>query len=298
MKQYWTFDDMVELAYDPREKSAMFSGLPIRVHSWGGFGSQLNALAVIQELTDRNPRRGIELVIHTGGVTKRDFETSSLLPSDIRFRIVDDFKPSSNSNLQQSTIRSLLARAFEWFRLVVKLNHNSSFECIKPWTISVRGHYSYISHSKKVLDRMIMSLGINQSQSESESKLLHYRLGDLLEIDKGFIDPKDLVRLMESLCSSCSWWVVSDSPEKARSMLINQHTELQFECINVGDPIDVIRKGVQSDFFIGTNSKLSIWIALLRTHLLKQATYLPRSLQSTIESIVTSSRINLISFYN
>ena len=51
----------------------------LRVHSWGGFGSQLFTAYVVLKLQKQFTNRRIKVVVHTSGVTRRvsefDFET-------------------------------------------------------------------------------------------------------------------------------------------------------------------------------------------------------------------------------
>ena len=43
----------------------------LRVHSWGGFGSQLFTAYIILKVQNRYPGRRIKVVVHTSGVTRR-----------------------------------------------------------------------------------------------------------------------------------------------------------------------------------------------------------------------------------
>ena len=63
-----------------------FSCIPLRVHCWGGLGSQLYALAVAYDLQRKYPKRKIKLLLHTGGVTKRVSELDFI--DSIGFEII------------------------------------------------------------------------------------------------------------------------------------------------------------------------------------------------------------------
>ena len=46
----------------------------VRVHSWGGFGSQLFAMIIAERLIAKKGLRQIMIVFHTSGVTERELE--------------------------------------------------------------------------------------------------------------------------------------------------------------------------------------------------------------------------------
>ncbi len=59
--------------------------LTLRVHCWGGLGSQLFALAHAYELHKKFPNRKILLLMHTSGVSERFSELDFL--GDFEFEI-------------------------------------------------------------------------------------------------------------------------------------------------------------------------------------------------------------------
>ena len=59
----------------------MLSMLPaIKIHIWGGLGSQLYALALKIDLQKKFKTRKVVLVFHNSGVTRRDAELGSAFP--------------------------------------------------------------------------------------------------------------------------------------------------------------------------------------------------------------------------
>jgi hypothetical protein len=61
--------------------------------------------------------------------------------------------------------------------------------------------------------------------------------------------------------------------------------------------LDVIQKGVVASVFIGTNSKISIWISLFRIKFGERETYLPLTLQETLNSITGTIHNDVLKFY-
>ena len=69
---------------------------PLRIHSWGGLGSQLFAIALAEELKVIFPKRSFKIVLHTGGVTRRLPEIVGLFPN-FDYIYEDDFQSNVNA---------------------------------------------------------------------------------------------------------------------------------------------------------------------------------------------------------
>jgi hypothetical protein len=76
--------------------------MKLRVHSWGGLGSQLFVLAFIYDLRKKFPKKKILLVHHTSGVSRRLFELDSILESEILLKVTDGYKPNQRINLNRN----------------------------------------------------------------------------------------------------------------------------------------------------------------------------------------------------
>ena len=79
----------------------ILKSLTLRVHCWGGLGSQLFALAHAYELRRKFPNRKILLLLHTSGETERYSELGFLGNSEFKIQQVKDFKKSSFSQSAQ-----------------------------------------------------------------------------------------------------------------------------------------------------------------------------------------------------
>jgi len=62
---------------------------PIRVHCWGGLGSQLFGWSLYEDLQIRYPSRRIHVYLHQGGVTQRPSEIDHVFEKGIIFKVFD-----------------------------------------------------------------------------------------------------------------------------------------------------------------------------------------------------------------
>ena len=53
--------------------------MKLKIHSWGGLGSQLHALSIAHDLKQNFPTRKLILIHHTSGVSRRFFELKSII---------------------------------------------------------------------------------------------------------------------------------------------------------------------------------------------------------------------------
>ena len=124
----------------------------IAIHCWGGLGSQMYAWALYERLEIRFPNRKLKLIFHTGGVTKRLPDLEPLFTADQKGFVQDYLsKEATNefatvaresaSGIKKALVkigkRALLVTGF-----VATVNNEAEFSKIKPWVVSIRGHYS------------------------------------------------------------------------------------------------------------------------------------------------------------
>ena len=270
---------------------------PLRIHCWGGFGSQLNALSFALELKMRIKNRQFVLVFHTAGLTRRNLEISELIPDFIRFEIVDDFVSDRllSKNIRKS--RRVTSRVLSSMQIIVTPSTNSDFSKIKVWTLSSRGHYSHIRFSKRVLTELGKTLELFENCEDAASLVIHYRLGDLLEIEKGYIQSEQILQIAKNFNKEDSWLVLTDSPIEARAKLADNTHGVIFDAFECVDPKKVLRHGFSSDIFIGTTSKLSIWVAIFRIHGNRGLTYLPRSMREEILTVISHVNSSNLRFF-
>ena len=242
----------------------------IRIHSWGGLGSQLFALATAFQVHQKIPAREILLVVHSSGVTFRQLELN--FRSDwLRIEFFNDFKDSTRAGGGEVSIsffgfRNFLKRFLFALGFMNSVNTDLELQRLKPWVISVRGHYSHKTIDTDTLRFLAQILDLELLGLESNGRIgVHYRLGDLLTLDsKSFISEKMLVNQLLFLRSTYKLSeidVVTDSPLAAHDLLKPIGTNLN---VFNKETLTTIQQLLNYNIFVGTNSKISIWVTLFR----------------------------------
>ena len=271
----------------------IFRFLPaLKVHSWGGFGSQLFTAYVVLKLQRKFPNRRIEVVIHTSGVTRRvsefNFETlgvNMVQVEDYKAKDVrdstDKARASYSHNLPQVT-RGLLYQILQWLRLVQSANTDLSFNLISLWTLSIRGHYTRLSLEETLVESLYGSLFLKESpfMIQRHELVVHYRLGDLLNLDeKQPIDVDRVEGVLEKLRVQADRLVLlSDSNEDELAEFLKNSMILKFCKPSNYDPNKTLRVCIDAESFVGTGAKISLWAAIFRYFVHKRESYLPTEL--------------------
>ena len=293
-------------------------GSKTHIHCWGGLGSQMYAWALLERLQNKFPNRKFKLVFHTGGVTKRlpdleplfmqsekdfvqDFEsnekeTRNELPSD---KLIFAVK----KNLVKITKQILVSTGF-----VASSNNEIEFSKLKPWVVSVRGHYSELRIDMEIIN--LIRVRAKNSGSNFDMKVmqntdldvLHYRLGDLLVlVEKSPIDIKRISNAIQSakVGGDRDLWVLSDSPFHAVDLLKREDPQIKIK-IDDGslNAWQTLMAMSNANIFIGTSSKLSIWAIIFRSLLLEDATsYIPTEVKHHVVANLPDSEISRVHFY-
>ena len=275
----------------------------INIHVWGGLGSQLNAWALFFDLHEKFPKRIVKLVLHNGGVTRRVPEITFLTDLPQLDYVADYKELSENTDEIPKTPNLSIRKIFRRNKLksvLIRLgnfstcNNDSSFEKIRWWVLEIRGHYSQRAISGSclnMLNREIKS-GIQLDDSFRFTNYIgvHYRLGDLVNLkSKSPFPVEKLNSIIETISSDGLTRNVvysSDSIEIAQDRLKElKSTGLSLHPV-VGDTWKTIRILEEASYFVGTPSKISEWIALLRvSNGMANRTYLPLSMKIQMESI-------------
>ncbi len=269
---------------------------PLKIHSWGGLGSQLFALSLAVELKARFPSRDQVIVLHTGGVTKRNPELISLFP-EFNYIEIDDFslKIESSRSSKSFHIR-LFSKVKRFLALLSKFlaeENDGKTRRVSSWTLSVRGHYLYrkvnINFLSILIDRMRNTEDIDEYLDSGEV-VLHYRLGDLMNLtEKSPVEPTRIIKLLETLNKDKRINILSDSPEIATKLLSSNSKALKFRALEL-PTAKTLLAGTHAGIFIGTSSKISYWIVLLRLYLDNSSiNYLPESDFSLINILAGES---------
>ena len=259
---------------------------PLKIHTWGGLGSQLFAIALASDIHKKYPKRRLQLVLHTGGVTHRQPEVKSLFP-EYEYHLIDDYRPKLDSQNElviqkisylRTGDRFLIKNMLCALNLTATADNDLEFSKLRPWVLSCRGHYSYRTINPDFLielDQRLHSGSIDLQLSESCA--VHYRLGDLLILtEKSPIPVSLVVSAVNKLATSIHFrdlYIFSDSPEKIYD-LFNKVVPLEVKSPNV-DTVAVMANSIDSKYFIGTSSKISFWIAGIRAQSRKSHSSMP-----------------------
>lgn len=262
--------------------------LPLRVHSWGGLGSQLHTWFLVEELKEKYPRRKILWVHHSGGVTLREAELLDWSSADETI-FTDDFIQSSKTPgpLQESPRprfsprsvgRRLLVQLAQRLGCVSRCNTNLEWISVKPWCLEIRGHYT--SRQIKVefayqLSRLAVASGYRPLLHSDDwdhggaDVAIHWRYGDLADEKPDGVIPAEQVILtvfqtlgIDRVGQVCTLY--SDSPDQATGRFKDafpSHVSLD---VVEADPWTSLCGLVNARSFIGSRSKLSIWAAAFR----------------------------------
>jgi hypothetical protein len=145
---------------------------------------------------------------------------------------------------------------------IARGNTDSEFKEIKPWVRSLRGHYSYRQQSAVTI-QSIFERYLGNLPSQTNFVGIQYRLGDLTQLEsKSPIDAKEIANAFSSISDQVKEVkVYSDSLPEALS-------RLSFRGIKgIGvkaDSLETILDLFSTRYFIGTSSKISFWVVILR----------------------------------
>ena len=249
----------------------------LKIHCWGGLGSQLYALAIANDLQSKFKVRRISLVLHTSGVSRRLSELDFIKNLPFEIIQVHDFGSSTRSGFESKKIKNrylkkVVKELMYFTRLVCTANTDSEFKKIQPWTLELRGHYSYRTIEQSFYEYLLLNLKykIKESSLDQDSIRIHYRMGDLLQLTNKSIYPVEkITEKVKELTKDGGYSkivVYSDSPVTVKSTLIAAGLNQDFTVRDV-DTIDVICECASAGYFIGTNSKVSLWVVNIRRFL-------------------------------
>lgn len=254
----------------------MFNRLnKVQIHCWGGLGSQLNAWATAEAIKQKFKHKSVAIILHTGGVTERTSEID-FLSSKFEIKIIDDFHNKSEDNKDLHRFCAFVNMMLKWILdkigLILNDEQDSILYRVKMWTLSLRGHYSNETLSEQVIYAMLMEIEkyknqANKSSLDSTNILgIHYRLGDLIELEeKSFVNPEVLGKFFLNFYSAHvidHVYVYSDSPKFAQISLCT-YLESSTKYLDK-DIWNTLVELCNYKYFIGTNSKISIWVSLFR----------------------------------
>ncbi len=284
---------------------------PVRVHIWGGLGSQLYAWALLISLQEKYPRRKLIAVFHNGGVTRREPELNPYIQG-IQKVFVHDYLVDSEGNFLFRLRSYLTLAVLGLFRIPMRVlgfvagaNNDVDFSKLKPWVLSLRGHYSNrkISHEvSSLIESALFPNMPNRIQSSEDAVIaVHFRLGDLLhlkskkplDMDALVIGIKEATKHVPEQDSTI--FVCSDSIEIALSNIGKHFRGKSLVPVDL-KPRETMFFLTKVPCFVGSPSKISEWVTIFRTNSGKSlVTFLPREMSTQLTIILDES--SLIHYY-
>jgi hypothetical protein len=275
--------------------------LPLKIHVWGGLGSQLHAWALAENLRQKS-RRSVGFILHTSGVTRRTSDID-FLASEFSIEHVEDFHATSSLSAQppRKSGRSLtLVKAFIKFtRIVMDDSQLEVGENVRPWTIAIRGHYTKLPVDGKILNQIIGKAKeagfLNLTNFSTQGTLFHYRLGDLLElVDKKPIDPTRIARIA---ALPRPYSVLSDSPEIASEWL-SLAIGSEVRVLHDTSAWHALQEAVTANVFVGTPSKISFWAIAIRSSVRENSlSYITKEHIEHLSFLIPTKRLDEIKSY-
>lgn len=282
----------------------------IKVHCWGGLGSQLFAWAIAEQIKIKFPLKEIQIVLHTNGVTKRDPEISFLSQ---RFVLIykNDYVPlrdqSEKKHTKKIKFKTLVKYLLNKTCIVIGSSEPNSLAKVKPWTLELRDHYAHNTVPISIVNLIMKQISeykfvyFDMHKNFQKCLGVHYRLGDLLHLnEKSFVQPDLLGKFLSAQIihhNIRKISVYSDDLKVARKYLGPYLSESN-EFIE-RDIWNTLAELSNQDFFIGTNSKISLWVTLFRkSQNLSAYVALPKSMEKELERILFDTcNLEDINFY-
>ena len=184
---------------------------------------------------------------------------------------------------------------------------DKEFKRVRPFVKQFRGHYS----NRYITPRTISAINnsaksttgelISSKDEVSRELSIHYRLGDLLTLPmKKPLDSKRVSNLIQRICreNNLSHLLISsDSPEFAIQNL-QLSSFIKFHLVH-GDSFKTIQQLQNSYIFVGTNSKISLWIALIRIYFKEyKDSWMPKEMMGHLVNNIDNSLLRrYIHFY-
>ena len=272
--------------------------LSLKIHCWGGLGSQLLALNYYLRVQELYPRKRIILVLHTGGITARNSEID-FLSNKINLLKVDDYRAGSNDKQSHTTdsnsifnfVKASIKPLANNFRFVI--TDDKKVLKVKFWTFSVRCTYTSNVLIKQDIVHMAGILGIDSNSSEQNFTGVHYRMGDLPTLKPSALVPLDSIsKVINDLVKDGAVIdkvrIYSDSIIENSNLQLPKEIDSEWKSV---DTLQTISELSKAQYFIGTSSKVSLWVAIFRWALNTAGdVYLPSSIMNQFDQLTNIDR--------
>ena len=272
--------------------------LTLRIHCWGGLGSQLLALNYYLRVQELYPKKRIILVLHTGGITARNSEID-FLSNQINLLKVDDYRAGVNDKQSHASSskpifyfsKALIKSLANYFRFVI--TDDKKVLKVKFWTFSVRCTYTSNILRKQDIVHMADILGITSNSAVQNFTGVHYRMGDLPTLKPSALVPLDSISKIINDLNKASTVIdkvriYSDSIVENSNLQLPKEIDSEWKSV---DTLQTISELSKAHYFIGTSSKVSLWVAIFRWALNTPGdVYLPTSIISQFDQLTNIDR--------
>ena len=272
--------------------------LTLKIHCWGGLGSQLLALNYYLRVQELYPRKRIILVLHTGGITARNSEID-FLSNRINLLKMDDYRAGSihkQSRASTSKPKFYFLKVFikslaNYFRFMI--TDDKKVLKVKFWTFSVRCTYTSNILRKQDIVHMADILRITSNSAEQNFTGVHYRMGDLPTLKPSALVPLDSIsKIINNLNKAGAVIdkvrIYSDSIVENSNLQLPKEIDSEWKSV---DTLQTISEFSKAHYFIGTSSKVSLWVAIFRWALNTPGdVYLPTSIISQFDQLTNIDR--------
>ena len=276
--------------------------LTLKIHCWGGLGSQLLALNYYLRVQELYPRKRIILVLHTGGITARNSEID-FLSNKINLLKVDDYRAGSNDKQSHTTdsnsifnfVKASIKPLANNFRFVI--TDDKKVLKVKFWTFSVRCTYTSNILRKQDIVHMADILGITSNSAEQNFTGVHYRMGDLPTLKPSALVPLDSIsKIINDLIKAGAVIdkvrIYSDSIIENSNLQLPKEIDSEWKSV---DTLQTISELSKARYFIGTSSKVSLWVAIFRWALNTPGdVYLPSSIMNQFDQLTNIDRASSV----
>ena len=276
--------------------------LTLKIHCWGGLGSQLLALNYYLRVQELYPRKRIILVLHTGGITARNSEID-FLSNKINLLKVDDYRAGSNDKQSHTTdsnsifnfVKASIKPLANNFRFVI--TDDKKVLKVKFWTFSVRCTYTSNILRKQDIVHMADILGITSNSAEQNFTGVHYRMGDLPTLKPSALVPLDSIsKIINNLNKAGAVIdkvrIYSDSIVENSNLQLPKEIDSEWKSV---DTLQTISELSKARYFIGTSSKVSLWVAIFRWALNTPGdVYLPSSIMNQFDQLTNIDRTDSV----
>lgn len=268
------------------------------IHVWGGLGAQLTALFVAEYIKKYHNVGRIRIIIHQDNdfdfLLSMDGNELKSISIGIKVSVKNDFilpkhnRPFNYSNQQIWSKKRKSLYTSLVINNPIRTQHLDNLLCFNPsfFQRNFLIENIQLNSSSDFLNEFISNLPIEIKPNKS-TIVLHWRLGDLyLRSKKTSGNTEKLLKtiLSSESFSNLNLMIFTDSPVDAKRIIHKSNFNVAFSHkYTIEDMAENTMKfmsqAINAEFFIGTNSKLTLWIAAMRCSLgYNEKTYIPKNL--------------------